>query len=180
VNKRFQNEMKQASKAKKEVVDSKVKMTLIHESFFTIFSLLITFIKIGIIIYGWLTKSITIGAIISLIALVDNAYTPIAIFNVLFVQYKLDKSAFSRYTDFLNSTNDMQLNQGRIVQKLYGEMKVRKACFPSFCHYFIFYRLSHQFVPVIHLDHLYAQNQFVLFFLLDSYLQNVLEIPFPS
>lgn len=98
--------------AKKEIVDSKVKMTLIHESFFTVFALLVTFIKIGIILYGWATKSITIGAIIALVTLVDNAYTPIAIFNVLFVQYKLDKSAFRRFTDFLNADNDKQLDKG--------------------------------------------------------------------
>lgn len=47
----------------------------------------------------------------------------------MFVQYKLDKSAFSRYTDFLNSTDDMQLNQGRIVQKLYGEIQFNSVSF---------------------------------------------------
>ncbi|WP_410746872.1 hypothetical protein [Clostridium neonatale] len=31
----------------------------------------------------------------------DNTYTPIAIFNVLFVQYKLDKSAYDTLTSLM-------------------------------------------------------------------------------
>lgn len=129
INKRFRYEIDKATDAKKEIVDSKVKMTLIHESFFTVFALLVTFIKIGIILYGWATKSITIGAIIALVTLVDNAYTPIAIFNVLFVQYKLDKSAFRRFTDFLNADNDKQLDKGIDVQKLYGNINFNSVSF---------------------------------------------------
>lgn len=67
-----------------------------------------------------MTKSITIGAAAALIILVDNAYTPIAIFNVLFVQYKLDRTAFSRYTDFLDSADDRQIQQGRHIDRLQG------------------------------------------------------------
>jgi ATP-binding cassette subfamily B protein len=129
INKRFRYEIDKAADSKKDIVDSKVKMTLIHESFFTVFALLVTFIKIGIILYGWATKSITIGAIIALVTLVDNAYTPIAIFNVLFVQYKLDKSAFYRFTDFLNTDNDKQLEKGMDVQKLYGNINFNAVSF---------------------------------------------------
>lgn len=131
INKRFSYEIGKATIAKKEIVDSKVKMTLIHEAFFTIFALMITFIKVGIIGYGWVTKSISIGAIVALITLVDNAYTPIAIFNVLFVQYKLDKTAFERYVDFLNSPNDEQLEQGEDIQSLKGDVSFDKL---GFCY----------------------------------------------
>lgn len=37
VNKRFKYEIRQSESAKKKIIDSKVKMTLIHEAFFTIF-----------------------------------------------------------------------------------------------------------------------------------------------
>ena len=129
INKRFRYEIEKAIDSKKEIVNSKVKMTLIHESFFTVFALLVTFIKIGIILYGGTTKSISIGAMIALVTLVDNAYTPIAIFNVLFVQYKLDKSAFKRFVDFLNTDNDKQLEKGMEVQKLYGNICFNKVSF---------------------------------------------------
>lgn len=129
MNKRFHYEIEKATEAKKEIVDSKVKMTLIHEAFFTLFAVLVTFIKIGIITYGWLTQSITIGAVVALITLVDHAYTPIAIFNILFVQYKLDKAAFRRYEDFLNAADDMGLEQGKEMKALYGNLTIDKLSF---------------------------------------------------
>lgn len=129
INKRFTREIEKAAACKEEIVDSKVKMTLIHEAFFTIFALLVIVIKIGIIAYGWMTKSITIGAAAALIILVDNAYTPIAIFNVLFVQYKLDRTAFSRYTDFLDSADDRQIQQGRHIDRLQGDIILNKLSF---------------------------------------------------
>ncbi|GKX67470.1 ABC transporter ATP-binding protein [Inconstantimicrobium mannanitabidum] len=122
INKRFKNEIQKATNAKKEIVNSKVKMTLIHEAFFTIFALMVTFIKVGIVVYGWKTKSISIGSIIALIALVDNAYNPIAIFNVLFVEYKLDMTSFNRYIDFLNCPNDKQLEYGDNIESLSGDV----------------------------------------------------------
>lgn len=129
INKRFSYEIEKANESKKEIVSSKVKMTLIHEAFFTVFALLVTFIKIGIIVYGWMTKSITIGEVVALITLIDNAYTPIAIFNVLFVQYKLDKTAFVLYRNFLNSDDDKHLENGMIIQKVYGDITFDKLSF---------------------------------------------------
>ena len=124
INKRFKHEIEKAELAKKEIVNSKVKMTLIHEAFFAIFALLVIVIKIFIIAYGWVTKSLSIGAIIALITLIDNAYTPIAIFNVLFVQYKLDRTAFKRYSDFLDSENDEQLDKGEKITSLKADILV--------------------------------------------------------
>lgn len=129
MNKRFPYEIEKATKAKEEIVDSKVKMTLIHEAFFTVFAVLVTFIKIGIIAYGWLTQSITIGAVVALITLVDHAYTPIAIFNILFVQYKLDKTAFKRYENFLYATDDIQLEEGSDIKKLDGSITLENLSF---------------------------------------------------
>ncbi len=122
VNRRFTNEIKKAEAASGEIVSSKVKMTLIHEAFFTIFAILVGFVKIGIIVYGWITKALTIGEIVALIALVNNSYVPIAIFNVLYIQYKLDKVAFARYTDFLDAKEDEHLTQGMSVAKVKGDI----------------------------------------------------------
>lgn len=122
INKRFKREISRAESAKKEIVSSKVKMKLIHEAFFTIFALLVAVIKIFIIAYGWSSKSISIGACIALITLIDNAYTPIAIFNVIFVQYKLDKAAYRRYSDFLDSRDDEQLYKGRTLSSLRADI----------------------------------------------------------
>ena len=48
MNKQFTNEMKKTRDAKKIYVSSKVKMTMIHEAFFTIFALLVAILDIAI------------------------------------------------------------------------------------------------------------------------------------
>lgn len=120
VHRRFGSEVEKAETAAKSIVGSKVKMTLIHEAFFTIFAILVGCIKIALLAYGWTTKALTIGEIVALISLVDNAYTPIAIFNVLYVQYKLDKVAFARYTEFLDAEDDPQLSAGEDAPEIRG------------------------------------------------------------
>jgi len=129
VNRRFVYELKKAEEASCEVVSSKVKMKLIHEAFFTIFAVLIGFVKIGIIIYGWTSRTLTIGQIVALIALVDNAYFPIAIFNVIYVDFKLDKVAFARYTEFLDAMEDPRLYHGEIIPKLDGNISFMNTYF---------------------------------------------------
>jgi len=122
VNRRFAQEIRKAEAASDAIVHSKVKMKLIHEAFFTIFVILVAALKIGIILYGWTTKSLTIGEIVALIALLDNAYMPIAIFNVCYVQYKLDLVAYARYTDFLDAEDDVHLSTGAAVSTIKGDI----------------------------------------------------------
>jgi ATP-binding cassette subfamily B protein len=129
VNRRFGHEIKKAETSADEIVSSKVKMKLIHEAFFTIFAVLIGCVKIGIIVYGWTTKTLTIGQIVALIALVDYAYQPIAIFNVNYVDYKLDKVAFARYTEFLDAQEDARLGHGENISGLSGDISFVKIGF---------------------------------------------------
>lgn len=129
INKRFDAEIKKAKHARNEIVSAKVKMTLIHEAFFASFALLITFVKIAIIVYGFKTNAISIGAIVALLTLVNNAYTPIAIFNVLYVQYKLDKTAFERYTKFLEEDEDGQLFDGTVLHRVRGKIECHDLAF---------------------------------------------------
>ncbi|MCL2528211.1 MAG: ATP-binding cassette domain-containing protein [Defluviitaleaceae bacterium] len=123
---------------------------------FTIFAILVGFVKIGVIIYGWVTGELTIGQIVALLLLVDNAYQPIAIFNVDYVayntnlenhrrqriaknglkppifrsvadvifrdSYKLDKVAFARFAEFLDSKEDDRLLQGGTLHGLKGDI----------------------------------------------------------
>ena len=62
--------------------------------------------------------------VVALVTLVDNAYTPIAIFYVLFVQYKLDKSAYVRYVNFLNEKEDNQLFVGKRIESAKGDITI--------------------------------------------------------
>lgn len=108
----FPNEVKKALGAKRVIVSSKVKMTMIHEAFFTIFAVLVACLDVGILAYAWRNNHLSIGAVVALITLIDNAYTPIAIFNVIYVQYKLNKTAWLRFTGLLDLKEDIQLEQG--------------------------------------------------------------------
>jgi len=125
----FPDELQKAQGAKKEIVDTKVKMNMIHEAFFTIFALLTACLDIAVLVYAWQTKSLSVGAVVALITLIDNAYTPIAIFNVIYVQYKLNKAAFSRYGEFLDMQDDKQLDGGIITKPFSGEISVKKLSF---------------------------------------------------
>lgn len=127
----FPSELKKAETAKGEIVSSKVKMTLIHEAFFTIFVLLVAVLDIAILIFAWQTGTLTVGAVVALLSLIENAYMPIAIFNVLFVQYKLDKSAFARYQRFLGQADDPQLDEGQAVNDVCGEIEISNL---NFCY----------------------------------------------
>ena len=125
----FPNELRKAQGAKKEIVDTKVKMNMIHEAFFTIFALLVACLDIAVLVYAWQTKNLSVGSVVALITLIDNAYTPIAIFNVIYVQYKLNRAAFFRYEKFLDMQDDEQLSHGMVPQTFSGKISVRKLSF---------------------------------------------------
>lgn len=126
---RFPYEIVKVVNSKNEIIRSKVKMNMIHEAFFTIFAILVAFLNVGILVYAWLNQSVSIGTSVALISLVENAYTPIAIFNVLTVQYKLDKATYSRFEKILNMKEDEQLEKGTSVKVERGEIKITNLCF---------------------------------------------------
>ena len=129
LNRKFGAEIKKAEKARDQIVRSKIGISFIHEAFFAAFAILITLIKASLIIYAWYTRSISIGSVVALLTLVDNAYTPIAIFNVLFVQFRLDSSAFGRYADFLDLPEESRLFEGKKLPEFHGDINIRKAVF---------------------------------------------------
>ena len=129
MSKQFPSEIKKAHSAKEDIVSSKVKMNMIHEAFFTIFALLVAMLDIGILFYAWKTKNLTVGSIVALIALIENAYTPIAIFNVLYVQYKLDKASYKRFEEFLDLKEDNQLRNGNAIHTDIGEISIKNLSF---------------------------------------------------
>lgn len=125
----FQNEVKKAEAAKDMVVSAKVHMKLIHEAFFTAFALLVALLDTAILLYAWHTQSISVGEVVALLSLLSNAYTPIAIFNVLYIQYKLDQAAYRRFEGFLKKKDDPQLTSGQAMQNCRGEITIKNLCF---------------------------------------------------
>lgn len=61
----------------------------------------------------------TIGILVALVSLIDRVYSPIAIFNVLYVQYKLNKFSYNRLVDFIGRKDDKNLYCGK---QIYGDI----------------------------------------------------------
>ncbi len=129
MSRQFPSEIKKTRDAKEDIVSSKVKMNMIHEAFFTIFALLVAMLDIGILFYAWKTQNITVGSVVALITLIENAYTPIAVFNVLYVQYKLDKASYKRFEEFLDLKDDNQLKNGNAINTDVGEIAIKNLSF---------------------------------------------------
>ncbi len=117
MKRQFPDEIKKASKAKRVIVASKVKMNMIHEAFFTLFALLVACLDIGILVYAWKNSHLSVGSVVALITLIDHAYTPIAIFNVIYVQYKLNRTAWKRFTDLLEDLSFSYENK-KVLQQI--------------------------------------------------------------
>ena len=131
MERQFPNEIKKARGAKEDIVSSKVKMNMIHEAFFTIFILLVAVLDICILLYAWSGERLSVGSVVALLTLIENAYMPIAIFNVLYVQYKLDWGSYARFEEFLDAGDDWQLAEGETLTGEIGEINVRNL---SFCY----------------------------------------------
>ncbi|MFD3158813.1 ABC transporter ATP-binding protein (plasmid) [Haloimpatiens sp. FM7330] len=132
INKRFAREINKIEKTSMKVVKTKTKIRMIHELFFTLFALIVIAIKLVILFIG-VNKVIkgesTVGTIIALIAFVDKIYTPIAIFNVIFIDYKLNKIAFNRFSDFINLPDDVNLNNGYHFKINNGDIEFKNVSF---------------------------------------------------
>ncbi|HML48567.1 MAG TPA: hypothetical protein PKE04_17620, partial [Clostridia bacterium] len=70
-------------------------------------------IKVLVIWVAWQSGAAAgVGALVALLALLDRAYQPIAIANVLYVQFRLDRAAFDRLDAFLTLPEDARLTAG--------------------------------------------------------------------
>jgi ATP-binding cassette subfamily B protein len=145
-NKRYAKEIKKTEDSAGEIVSNKTKMRLTHEFFFTFFYLMVILLKIAVIIYGLVTRALTIGEIVALMTFLDKAYQPIAIFNVDYVQYKLDKVAFDRYKEILCAPDDAALNHGEKVDIARGEIEFKNVGF-SYDNKIIMQNLSFKIQP---------------------------------
>ncbi|MBP2101696.1 ATP-binding cassette subfamily B protein [Enterococcus alcedinis] len=129
IHKKFPKELSHATNAAEQIIESKTKMTLIHEAFFTVFAFFMTLMKVMILFISWKNDVLSVGALVALLTLIDKAYTPIAIFNVLFVQHKLDQSAFSRFSEFLDMPDDLMLRVGKDLESVEGNLSFKNVCF---------------------------------------------------
>lgn len=112
-NKKYDMEIEITENGIKNIVNNKVKIKLVHELFFTLFELLVSILQVLILSFSVLKSNLSVGAVVTIITLIGKSYQPIAIFNVEYVDYKLNKIAVKRYLDFLNLKDDSNLTIGK-------------------------------------------------------------------
>lgn len=121
-NKKYDMEIELTETGIKNIVNNKVKIKLVHELFFTLFELIVCTLQVIILFYAVLKQNLSVGAIVTIITLIGKSYQPIAIFNVEYVDYKLNKIAVKRYLDFLNLKDDSNLTLGKKLKRFSPEI----------------------------------------------------------
>lgn len=128
-NKKYSTEIEITKEGIKNITDGKTKIKLIHEMFFSIFALIVNILQVLILGYAVLKLELSVGAIVTVISLLGKAYEPIAIFNVEYVDYKLNKVTVNQYIDFLDSKDDSYLTTGKEIKKLTGNIEFKDVTF---------------------------------------------------
>ncbi len=132
LNRRYKKELELLQATAGEIVRNSVRIRMIHEAFFALFALLVIMIKLAVLVYGarsLLAGHSSIGTLAAMIMFVDQIYSPIAIFNVLYVEYKLDAVAYRRFEETLNGPEDVNLHVGKEVDLLRGKVDFQDVSF---------------------------------------------------
>lgn len=127
-NKKYDSEIKLTEKGIKNIVNGKTKIKLIHEIFFTAFGIIVAALKIVMLIYVFYSKSLSLGEIVAIVTLLGKVYEPIAIFNVEYIDYKLNKQAIKRYVKLLDIKDVSNINSGIKINKI-GNIELKNVEF---------------------------------------------------
>ena len=128
-NKKYDAEIKVTKEGIKNIVDSKTKIKLVHEIFFSAFALIVTVLKVVVLAYAVLKSDLSVGAVVTVIALLGKAYEPIAVFNVEYVDYKLNKVTVKKYISFLGTKDDANITSGLSIKNLNGNIEFKNVSF---------------------------------------------------
>ena len=128
-NKKYDAEIKVTKEGIKNIVDSKTKIKLVHEIFFSAFALIVTVLKVVVLAYAVLKSDLSVGAVVTVIALLGKAYEPIAVFNVEYVDYKLNKVTVKKYISFLETKDDANITSGLSIKNLNGNIEFKNVSF---------------------------------------------------
>ena len=128
-NKKYDSEIKITKEGIKNIVDAKTKIKLVHEIFFSAFALIVHVLQVLVLAYAVFKSDLSVGAVVTVIALLGKAYEPIAIFNVEYVDYKLNKITVKKYLDFLDLKDDEALNKGEVIRRINGKIEFKNVSY---------------------------------------------------
>ena len=124
-NKKYDTEIKVTEEGIKNIVNSKTKIKLVHEIFFTVFALIVNILKVIVLGYAVLNSNLSVGAVVTVLSLLGKAYEPIAIFNVEYVDYKLNKVTVNKYLKLLDLKDDQNLTIGKRIKQVEGRIEFK-------------------------------------------------------
>ena len=128
-NKKYDTEIEVSNEGIKNIVNIKTKIKLVHEIFFTVFAFIVNVLKVVVLGYAVLKSDLSVGAVVTVLSLLGKAYEPIAIFNVEYVDYKLNKVTVKKYIDFLDSTDDENLITGKKIKDIDGKIEFKNVTY---------------------------------------------------
>ena len=128
-NKKYDSEIIVTKEGIKNIVNAKTKIKLVHEIFFSAFSLIVHMLQVLVLAYAVFKSDLSVGAVVTVITLLGKAYEPIAIFNVEYVDYKLNKVAVKKYIEFLDLKDDVALNKGKVIRTINGEIEFKNVTY---------------------------------------------------
>jgi len=128
-NKKFDTEIKVTKEGIKNIVDAKTKIKLVHEIFFTVFAFIVNILNVIVLAYAIFKSNLSVGAIVTVLSLLGKAYEPIAIFNVEYIDYKLNKITVNNYINFLDIKNDNALDNGIILKDIQGNIEFKNVTY---------------------------------------------------
>ena len=128
-NKKYDTEINITKEGIKNIVDSKTKIKLVHEIFFTVFALIVNILKVIVLGYAVMNSDLSVGAVVTVISLLGKAYEPIAIFNVEYVDYKLNKVTVNKYIELLDKKDDEGLNKGLKIRNIDGDIEFKNVTY---------------------------------------------------
>lgn len=128
-NKKYDTEINITKEGIKNIVDSKTKIKLVHEIFFTVFALIVNILKVIVLGYAVMNSDLSVGAVVTVISLLEKAYEPIAIFNVEYVDYKLNKVTVNKYIELLDKKDDEGLNKGLKIRNIDGDIEFKNVTY---------------------------------------------------
>ena len=128
-NKKYDTEIEVTKDGIKNIVDGKTKIKLVHEIFFTVFALIVNILKVVVLGYAVLKSDLSVGAVVTVISLLGKAYEPIAIFNVEYVDYKLNKVTVNKYIELLDIKDDKALDAGIKLKTIEGNIEFKNVSY---------------------------------------------------
>jgi ATP-binding cassette, subfamily B, bacterial len=128
INSRMRHQVERLSGIGKNIVDATVKKRMLHEFFFAFFALITLAIEGGVILLQ--TRDIilgvsTLGTMVALRDFVHRIIGPIAIFNVLFVDFQIDRVTLRRFAEILDLPDDANTGLHAPLRITEGAIKLR-------------------------------------------------------